>query len=332
MEFILESLAKIPGGVARLSNLASGLRLDHIPPSVLRKLLAETAKAGTGPGGMSCHLVYGRLRDCIVRLEQELSFQRPTPPVCESGCAIVLPLGIFNGEARFQLFKRDYLDRARDLGLLPRTLESPYDLDMLLSYLRQGFQDGMPENGGLGNPALGIVTFLTPLDDTWAELTKHRITTLSPLDSMPAGCDVGKILDELGLPYQDTNGWLIELRTSLPLNEIVNHSGKRGRCAAPTVIESIEHDYFRHWPNRTDDDRYGRTLHFQTLRGGLPDGAGRPEIIVDHIPGSVLASGFEVSILGRIPGRQIPPPSTVATHLVGRQDPYDLIKEICARL
>nr|WP_295827411.1 hypothetical protein [uncultured Azospirillum sp.] len=333
MEDILESLAKMPGGVARLSNLVSGLKLDHISPLALRKLLLEAA-GGAGAAGrtMSWNLAYSRLRNCIIRLERELYFQRSNPPSCESGCAIVLPLGIFNGDASFQLFKSDYLDRSRDLGLLPRTLDSAYDLDMLLSYLRQGLRDGMPEDGGLGNPASGIVTFLTPLDETWEALTERRIRKISPLGPMPSGCNVADILDDLGLPYTDSSGWLIELRTAVPLSKILNHSGRKGRCAAPTVIESLGHDYFRHWPNFDGTDQYGRTLHFGTLRDGRPDVEGRPEIIVDHIPGSVLASHFEVSILGRIPGRDIPAPAAVAAFLAGRREPHDLIKEICARL
>lgn len=334
MQSVLESLAEMPGGMARLSNIASGLKQNHISPSALRKLLSETAEVSVGSyaGTERKYRGYQRLRDCIIRRQQELYFQRSTPQLCESGCALVLPLGVFKGDASFQLFKREYVDQGRDYGLLPRAIESAYDLDMLLSYLRQGFRDGLPEIGGLGDPKSGIVTFLTPLDETWEKLTVKRIEGISPLEAMPSGCDVASILDYLGLPYTDSSGWLIELRTKLPLREIVGLAGRHGKCAAPTVLESLGHDYFRHWPNYDGTDRYGRTLHFDTLRAGGPDSAGRPEVIVDHIPGSVLASHFEVSILGRIPVRHIPKPDEVATYLVGNRERDDLIKEICEKL
>jgi hypothetical protein len=107
------------------------------------------------------------------------------------------------------------------------------------------------------------------------------------------------------LPVQ---GYRVPLRQLLP-------DGGDERWRAPTVIEAWAHDYYRHWPIREVEERWGRTLNFAELGPGLAQATGRPEAIVDHLPGQLLAEHFEVPILGHVSKPKIPTVEQVARHL-----------------
>jgi hypothetical protein len=83
------------------------------------------------------------------------------------------------------------------------------------------------------------------------------------------------------------------------------------------VIEAWAHDYYRHWPVSVIGERWGRALHFAELSAREAQAGGRPEAIIDHLSGQILAQHFEVAILGRVSKRKIPTIEQVARHLAG---------------
>jgi hypothetical protein len=317
LDRLLKSLIALDYGSARVANLHDGLIARHIDGRQVRKLIAALPNLPSDPDE-----IFKYIYDHIQNLSDDLCFKRPSPPTWDRPIALVIESTLVDREG-FHLFSDEYIRRAKDPGGLPdRELPvlNTNELADLLGYIRDGLTNGLEH--GLGAP--GIVVFVTPVDDAWEKLTAHRFRGDGGAYTHPGPAD--SVCDYLGLPYR--NAWLVELRSRLRLSEIVEQD--KLRLSAPTVIEAWRHDYFRHWPRDEISDRWGRTLFIG--RDSAGDDKGLPEAIVDRLSRELLSRAFDVSILGRATGRDLPQHDVITAHVVQKRNVTALLQRVTTRI
>lgn len=328
LRLVLEKLRQLEAGPARIANLCWALETNHVSADQLRDLISSLQNPSDQFDAFALLLTHirGRCRN--------LYFRRPSPPIWNRPVALVLDWALLDQGEQFHLFSREYIMRAKALRQAPGEIANASELDDALVYIRKGFREGLG-NFGLGEQFTkpsdgrtpsGRVVFVTPVDEFWEGLTAKRFRGID--DPFPDPGPANQVCDYLGLPYR--NMWLVELRSRLPLSELV----KQGELtlAAPTVLEAWVHDYFRHWPRDATVDAWGKTLHVGNGRVGIAEPPGLPEAIVDHLPPTLLSTAFDVSILGRVTHRPIPRQNEVNDFLFAKRDLKVLIDGIVSKV
>src|ERR1700752_3305139 len=315
LQLLLRALRAVDFGPARIVNLVDGLNAKHINSEHIRALLDQLPDPSPDPKEFHEATV-----NVLAQLSNDIFFKRPSPPDCELPFALVLPLRIFNEVGGFHILSDAYIRGKRPSKSIPDPMEAsePDGLLDLLDYVREGLSRHLAR--GLGG-APGRVVFVTPVDQFWIQLTAGRFLRRDSQFTDPGPADL--VCDYLGLGYR--NDWLLELRSRVPLRELIARD--QLMLAAPTVIEAWVHDYFRHWPRGTEEDRWGRTLHlgenFTDRRGS----EGRPEAILNKLSQNLLSTQFDVSILGRVTARPRPPPEAVCSYLIESRELAALVQE-----